>query len=111
MQRVAPEDEVVASLGRAAPDVCRLEPAAPNPVQIGHQNLVVNGGAVLSGSKVLDYRAGPSRVVVVSVGRSRWEELPACGTVGRGGQEQQGMKKRVRRKYIVHTHILSLIHI
>ena len=32
VQGVAPEDEVVASLGRAAPDVRRLKPATSDPV-------------------------------------------------------------------------------
>jgi len=53
VEGVAPEDEVVASLRRAAPDVRGLEPAAPQPVQVRHQDLVVHRGSVLSRPEVL----------------------------------------------------------
>ena len=42
MRRVAPEDEVVAALRRAGPDVRRVEAAAARPVEVGHEQLVVD---------------------------------------------------------------------
>ena len=44
VRRVAPEDEVVAPLRRARPDVRRGKAPPPAPVQVGHQELVVDLG-------------------------------------------------------------------
>lgn len=53
VQGVAPEDEVVTPLRRAAPDVGGLEAATAEPVQVRHENLVVHRRPVFSRPEVL----------------------------------------------------------
>lgn len=53
MKWVAPKDEVIAPLGRAAPDVYRLETTSAKPVKISYEDFMVNRGAEFPRPEVL----------------------------------------------------------